>query len=452
MKRVVHVLFWISCFLTANIQFCSVQEQLDAYLQACTDLGYFSGSVLVAKEGDLLLNKGYGLSNHEHTIANSSITKFRLSSLSKPFVSLAIMQLQERGLLTVHDRLSDYIPDYPRGNEITIHHLLTHTSGIKNYATLAEFQTFKKLPTTIIQLMERFKYLGLASNPGSLYKFSNSNYALLCFIIERVTGQPHYVYINEHIFKPAGMVNTGYDMQAAIVPGRAAGYTLDTHGLINADYTDITAAVGLGSFYSTVEDMYLFNQTLNTELLACRGSLASMFTPYAQIGDKEDNIMYGYGWATITLAGHTVKKHIAGIDGFSTAMYRFADANMFIVVLSNFQHALTEPLSFDLAAILCDQPYEMPVRHVPVVIDTRLHDGYVGGYEYKGLRYTIEQKNGMLFFKQPDRDSYQLIPESETQFFIKGIPILVRFVKDAAGNVTHLVTKAFGKERILHIS
>lgn len=450
MKNAIKVLFFFPLLLLANPKICSVSEQLDAYLQSCTSLGYFSGSVLVAKDGVIVLNKGYGLANHEHSTANTSTTKFRLSSLSKPFVSLAIMQLQEKGLLNVHARLSKYIPDYPRGDEITIYHLLTHTSGIKNYTALADFNTFKKLPTTILQLIERFKYLGLASKPGTLYKFSNANYALLCFIIERVSGQPHYEYIIEHIFKPAGMINSGYDAQATIVPGRASGYMLGAYGLINADYLDITAAVGLGSFYSTVQDLYVFNQALNTALLARPDSLAAMFTPYAQIGDKEDDITYGYGWATIHLAGHEVKKHIGGIDGFSTSMYRFADDNAFTVMLSNFQHALTEPMSFDLAAILYGKPYEMPAAHTAIAMDPQLYDAFVGNYIYKGLAYTVTRIGNDLFFKQPDRESFKLIPESETKFFIPGIPILLHFVKDASGNVIHMITKAFGKERVLN--
>lgn len=443
------VIFFVSISYIISIRCADIVLKLDSYLQACTDLGYFSGSVLIAQDGQLLLNKGYGLAHHEHAIPNTPTTKFRLSSLSKPFVSLAIMQLQEKGLLSVHDYLSYYIPDYPHGNEITIHQLLTHTSGIKNYTTLAEFQTFKKLPTSIEQLIERFKYLGLASEPGTVYKFCNSNYALLCCIIEQVTGQPHYVYIQEHIFKPAGMANTGYDIHSAIVPHRAAGYMWNGRELINADYIDITAAAGLGSFYSTTQDMYLFNQALNTQLLSHANSLQAMFTPYAQIGDKEDDIRYGYGWATIHLAGHEVKKHIAGIDGFSAAMYRFADADIFIVMLSNFQHALTEPMSFDIAAILNDKPYEMPAEHVAVNIDPKLYEKYLGTYEYKGLRYSIELKDNQLIFKQPDNIVYHLIAESETQFFVKGMPLVVRFIKDEAGNVIEMITKVFGKERVL---
>lgn len=442
------LLFSHTC-ATAISSDSDISSKLDSYLNVCTDLGYFSGSVLVVKEGNTLLKKGYGQSNHEWGAPNTPQTKFRLSSLSKPFISLAIMQLQESGQLSINDRLSDYISDYPRGDEITIHHLLTHTSGIKNYTALPHFHTFKKLPHSIEEVIQQFKYLGLASHPGAVYKFSNSNYVLLSFIIERVTGQPHYEYITENIFKPIGMLNTGYDEHAAIIPDRASGYALDMHGLMNAAYIDVSSVIGLGSFYSTVEDMYLFNQALNTHTLVSQDSLQAMFMPYAQIGPIEDNIRYGYGWATILLAGHTVKKHIGGIDGFSTAMYRFPMNNSFIVVLSNFQHALTEPLSFDLAAIMYDKPYEMPVAHKEMLIDTRLYADYVGNYSLRGLIYTITQKDGYLYYKTPDDTTYRLIPESETQFFVHGIPIILRFVKNEQGNVTQLITKAFGKDRIL---
>jgi len=430
--------------LTAS---ASLTSELDSYLQACTDRGYFSGSVLIAKGNDLLLNKGYGLSNQEHNIPNSPATKFRLSSLSKPFVSLAIMQLEEKGMLSVSDLLSQYIPDYPRGTEITIHQLLTHTSGIKNYTTLAEFQTFKKLPTTIIQLIERFKYLGLASNPGQVYKFCNSNYALLSYIIERVTGKPYYAYVIEHIFKPLGMHNSGHEASRSLIPNRTAGYTIIQDEIANADYIDMTNAVGLGTFYSTVEDMYLFDRALYTTMLASADSLALMLKPQVYIGDKEDNIMYGYGWATIQVNGHTVKKHISGIDGFSGAMYRFIDNDMFIIVLSNFQHAITEPLSFELAGIVFGVPYTMPKEYMPISLDSSLLEAYAGEYGYKQRACTISKKADFLYLQLPDKPLYRLIPYSETEFFIQGVPIQAQFILNEQGQTTHLVTRAFGKER-----
>ncbi len=428
----------------------AIASKLDAYLHACTDLGYFSGSVLVAKEGKIILDKGYGLSNHAWNIPNTPQTKFRLSSLSKPFISLAIMQLQERGLLRVHDLVSDYIPDYPRGNEITIHYLLTHTSGIKNYTALAAFDTFKKLPHSIDEVIEQFKYLGLASNPGAVYKFSNSNYALLSFIIEQVTGQPHYEYIVEHIFKPAGMINSGYDCQETIVGERAVGYTLRGDHLVHAQYHDTSAVVGLGGFYSTVEDMYAFNRALDTDFLVSRKYLDRIFKPYVHIGSVQDGIMYGYGWATITLAGRTVKKHIGGIDGFSTAMYRFVDDGSFIAVLSNFQHSLTEPMSFDLASIMYGEPYLVPIAHQPVVIDTSIYKAYVGEYRYKGLSYTVYQKGKDLYLKNPDKVIHKLIPYSKRDFFVPRLPIAVSFGMGEHGIAVNMVTQAFAKKRLLY--
>lgn len=426
-----------------------IAHMLDAYLAASESLGYFSGSVLIVKHGNIVLEKGYGQANLEHNIANSPHTRFKLSSLAKPFIALAIMQLWQEERLSVHDPLALYITDYPQGDTITIHQLLTHTSGIKNYTAFPDFTTAKKLPTTLDSLIHYFKYEALATQPGQIYKFSSSNYALLCFIIERVTGVPYYEYIADHIFKPAGMCNTGYDTHARIVPGRASGYLFDGKSLVNADYIDMSAAAGVGSFYSTVGDLYRFNQALSNGLLLSHDFLNRMLTPYAQIGDREDGIQYGYGWATISLAGHEVKKHIGTIDGFSTAMYRFVDQESYIIVLSNFEHALTEPMSFDLAAMLYDKPYEMPAEHKAIAVAAAILQEYVGDYWYKGLVYMIRFEDGKLYFKQPNKTPYTMLARSEREFFICGVPIALRFVKNSANQVVHMVTKAFGKERVL---
>src|ERR1700722_14025001 len=351
MKRIL-VLAIIFCSAKINAHAETLHQKLDEYIQAHTDLGYFSGSVLVAIKDEIILCKGYGLSNYEHQIPNTPQTKFKLSSIAKPFTSLAIMQLQEKGLLKVTNLLSQYIPDYPRGNEITIHNLLSHTSGIKNYTALPDFHIFKRQSHSITELIHRFKSIALDFQPGTAYKFSNSNYVLLNYIIELVTAMPFTDYIVQHVFKPVGMLNTGIEEHQTIVPEHASGYNAYQRELHNADFIDSSVIVGLGSFYSTVEDMYLFNKALYSVQLASTQTLAALFTPYTYIGNPKDNIQYGYGWATIEYAARTVKKHIGNIDGFSTAMYRFVDDEIFIIVLSNYQQVLAEPLSFELAAII----------------------------------------------------------------------------------------------------
>ncbi len=443
------ILLSIIAFSSCSISLPNLFEKLDRYLQVHTDLGYFSGSVLVAQKDRIILSKGYGMSNYEHNITNSPSIKFKLSSLAKPFTSLAIMQLQEKGFLQVTDTLAYYIPDFPNGDKIMIHHLLSHTSGIKNYTALADFHSFKRQPHSIIELIEHFKNLPLDFQPGTAYKFSNSNYVLLNYIISQVACMPFDEYIMQYILKRAGMSESGIEKQQTIVAQRASGYTIFNRELLNSDFIDSSVIIGLGSFYSTIEDMYLFNKALYSEKLANVQTLAALFTPYTYIGNPKDNIQYGYGWATIKYAGRTVKKHIGGIDGFSTAMYRFVEDEIFIIVLSNFQQVLAEPLSFDLAAIIFDQPYELPKKYSAITLDPKIYTQYVGHYAYKDLIYSISNKDNKLYFKQPDRPPYEILPLAIDEFFVLGLPISITFKKDTQGQIESLVTKAFGKERTL---
>lgn len=427
----------------------AIAQKLDAYIQAHTDLGYFSGTVLVAKDNEIILSKGYGMCNYEHNVPNTPQTKFKLSSLTKPFVALTIMQLQEKGLLNAHDPLSNYIPDYPRGTEITLHHLLSHTSGIKNYTQFTDFHIFKKQPTSLSALISRFKNIPLYFEPGAAYKFSNSNYVLLAYIIELVTHRICGEYVIENICKPIGMHNTRIENTQEVVAHRASGYTIDNQQLQNADYIDASAAIGLGFLYSTVEDMYIFDRALYTNQLASFDSLSTMLTPCTYIGDKADNVQYGYGLATIEIDGHRVKKHLGDIDGFTSAMYRFPDDNIFIIVLSNFQHLLKEPFSFDLAHIIFETPYEIPQKQIATHLDSSIFTGYSGHYSYKSLIYEIMHHKNQLFLKQPDKPLYELLPKSNTEFFAYGVPIEVTFIVDSKGKAQEIITKAFGKSRRL---
>jgi CubicO group peptidase (beta-lactamase class C family) len=449
MKKILFIVLLASSINLIHPQAQTIVQKLDEYIQAHTDLGYFSGSVLVAQNDTIILSKGYGMCNYEHNVPNTAHTRFKLSSLTKPFVSLSIMQLQEKGLLKVTDLLSKYIPDYPRGREITLHHLLSHTSGIQNYTLIADFNVFKKQPHTLLELIEHFKYRPLYFEPSSSYKYSNSNYALLAYIIEKVSGMKCADYVMENICKPVGMHNTGIEKSEDILTGRATGYTLGNHTLENAEYLDSSVAIGLGFLYTTVEDMYLFDRALYTDQLASFTSLNAMFKPYTYIGDKKDNVQYGYGWATIEVDGRHVKKHLGDTDGFTTAMYRFPEENIFIIVLSNFQQLLKEPFSFDLAHIIFATPYEMPQEQNAITVDTQLFDRYCGTYSYKTTTYTVSQKNNRLYLKQPDKPPYELVPKSNTAFSTYGVPIEVEFSIDSAGNAIEIITKAFGKSRRL---
>jgi len=228
---------------------CSMTAKLDCYVQSYVDQGMFSGAVLVAEAGKILLRKAYGQTNIELAVPNTVDTKFKIASVTKQFTAIAIMQLQEMGKLTVQDPLSKYFPDYPHGDKITIQHLLSHTSGIPP----AFGPNYKKESIQSYTLEERialFKDLPLKCEPGAAFNYGDNNYVLLTYIIEKISGITYEKFLQEHIFDPLGMQNSGCDDFKRIIKKRAAGYSVNMFDeRVNADYLDMSFDVGAGMLY-----------------------------------------------------------------------------------------------------------------------------------------------------------------------------------------------------------
>jgi CubicO group peptidase (beta-lactamase class C family) len=333
----------------------TLPERVNDYIGAWMKMGRFSGSLLIAKDGQFLVSKGYGMANHEHDVPNTPQTKFRLGSVTKQFTAAAVMQLQERGKLNVADTLAQYIPDYPSGDRITIHHLLTHTSGIVEVTRLPEFRQYLLLPTTVEKTISLFKDKPLEFPPGEQFRYSNSGYLLLGFIIEKVSGQTYEEFLKGNIFGPLNMVNSGYDHPSAILKNRASGYNLAMEGLINGPYNNMTAPHAGGALYSTVEDMFLWDRALYTEKILKKSSLDRMFTPF------KGN--YGYGWIIDSIFGHKRIQHGGSIvGGFQSHIARYVDDDVLIVFLCNQQPTNARKISEDLAAIVFGQPYKLPTE------------------------------------------------------------------------------------------
>ncbi|HAA31543.1 MAG TPA: serine hydrolase, partial [Cyanobacteria bacterium UBA8553] len=195
------------------------------YLKAYLETGYFMGTVLVAREGEVLLSNGYGLANLEHNIAHTPQTKFRLGSITKQFTATAILQLQEQGLLQVDAPISTYLPNYPNGEQITVHHLLNHTAGIPSYTSFPDYPQKWRTVMSVDELIAWFSDKPLEFTPGDRHNYSNSGYAVLTKIIETVSSQSYADYLQHHIFQPLEMTNSGYDIYEKILPNRASGYT-----------------------------------------------------------------------------------------------------------------------------------------------------------------------------------------------------------------------------------
>lgn len=416
--------------------------RMDAYLAACHKLDRFSGSVLVARGGRIILRRGYGMANYELGASNIPETKFRLGSITKQFTAMAILQLEVRGRLKVADTVETFFPGYPQGDRITIHHLLTHTSGIPNMTEFPDYAATMALPTTVLETVARFKDRPLDFQPGERFSYSNSGYVLLGAIIEKVTGRPYEEFVRETIFRPLGMDDTGVDHAATVLKGRASGYEFADDLMINAPCIDMSVPHAAGALYSTVDDLYKWDRALYTEKLVPRAVLDRMFTPF------KDG--YAYGWSIGSFAGHRNIRHGGGINGFTTDISRFPDDDACIIVLNNFSTGFVPEISDALAGCLFGQPVEKPKAKAVVKLPAEVLDAYQGRYQPDGLPvvFTITRDGDRLFVQVPQQPRALLLAESETTFFMKSVSFDLTFHKDSSGRVTHFVLVQGKRETI----
>src|SRR5690242_2552197 len=228
-----------------------LQAKVDERLNALVKANQFSGAVLIARDGRVLVSKGYGMANLETETPNTPQTIFRLGSITKQFTATAIMMLQEQGKLSVQDSICKYVTDCPAAwQPITLHHLLSHTGGVPNFTSFPDYLKTMALPTTVEALIARFKDKPLDFQPGEKWSYSNSGYVLLGHVIEKVSGQSYEAFLQERIFAPLGMKNTGYDHNADVLPHRAAGYMPRGDKVVNARYLDMTIPFSAGGLYS----------------------------------------------------------------------------------------------------------------------------------------------------------------------------------------------------------
>jgi CubicO group peptidase (beta-lactamase class C family) len=234
--------------------------------------GHFMGSVLVAEGGKVLIDRGYGSADLELNVADSPRTKYLLGSVTKQFTAAAILLLQQRGKLKITDHIKDYLIDAPAAwDQITIFNLLTHTSGIPNYSNFPEFDATRALPASPEQLVDRFRDKPLDFPSGTAWRYSNSGYTLLGYLIEKISGEPYGRFIQQNIFDPLGMHDSGYGSNSAIIARRARGYTPGPDGApVNADYIDMSVPYAAGALYSTTRRICCVGSRRCTAASCCR--------------------------------------------------------------------------------------------------------------------------------------------------------------------------------------
>ncbi|PYP88365.1 MAG: hypothetical protein DMF61_07175 [Blastocatellia bacterium AA13] len=411
-------------------------SKVEEYVSTAIKTSRFSGSILVARDGNVLISRGYGMANLEDEVPNTPQTRFRIGSLTKQFTAVAVLMLQERGDLSVRDSVCNYLPQCPAAwQPITIHHLLTHTSGIEN----SDYTETIKLPMSAANSVERLKDKPLEFAPGRLFRYSNSNYILLGHIIEKVTGQSYDVFLQENIFRPLRLTSTGYDYPRRVLMHRAAGYSSRGDTIINASYVDMSIPYSAGGLYSTVEDLYRWDQALYTERALSKKSLAMMFTAFT--GN------YGYGWYIAEQDGHRFISHSGWIDGFAASFGRYPDDRVTVIVLSNLDSAPVNTIARNLGAIALGLRRETPEEHRAVKIDSKIYDSYVGQYELApNFIITITKEGDRLMGQATGHPQVELFPASENEFFVKEFDAKIKFVKGDSGNVSHAVVTLNGRD------
>jgi CubicO group peptidase (beta-lactamase class C family) len=342
----------------AALDAASLEKKVDELIAAHARVNGFSGSVLIARDGKPLVAKGYGYANIEWEIPNTTRTKFRVGSITKQFTSMLIMQLREQGKVKLEDSVCAYVTPCPDAwKRVTIHHLLTHTSGIPTYTGIASWQRENMVPKTIDQMVAIFRDLPLQWVPGEKYAYNNSGYFVLGVVIEKITGKKYEQALQEMILSPLGLSDTGYDWSSTIITRRASGYTGRGTEIKNAPALDMQQPYAAGSLYSTAEDLLKWDQALYTDKLLPEAAKQIMWTPF-----KND---YAYGWnigqpSATAFGGHRRIAHGGGINGFSTVIVRLPDPKVTIIVLSNNTSANASAIGGALGALYFGQSYSIP--------------------------------------------------------------------------------------------
>lgn len=415
--------------------------KLDDYLNRLQKTDNFSGSVLVAKGDTILLNKAYNMSNIEQGIKNTSQTTFPIGSVTKQFTSMAIMQLIEKGLINEQDKLSKYIPDFPNGDDITIHHLLTHTSGIVSFDRFPEspFITMKVDDLrNINNIINLFKDKPLNFKPGTKYEYSNSGYLLLGCIVEKVSNMSYEDYLKTYIFEPLNMNNTGMSYtgnEKNPISNPYQGY-LDLYPI--DDKATLNGTYGAGALYSTSEDLYRWSKALDTEVLVKKETLDKMFSKYADMYEN-DTVYYGYGLMIYDGEnGHEVF-HGGNTLGFTSNISKYTDKDLTIIILSNIGYYDRDSLTNVLADISLGNEYSMPRKKKVVKVDNKILSSYTGKYSSETLGdITITNEDGHLYYQDQNNSKLEIFPESKNKFFFRVAKIELVFNTDEKGNVTDL--------------
>ena len=395
-------------------------------------------SALVARNGQVIYKKAFGMANLELDLPMQVDNVFWVASIGKQFTAVAILQLMEQGKLNLQDEITKFIPDYPtQGNKISIEHLLTHSSGIHNFSGMKDPEKKLALDCTPNEVIDFFKNLPMRFTPGTKWEYSNSGYFLLGYIIEQITGRPYSVYLEDNFFKPLGMTNSLYANDIRIIKNRVGAYSQGEHGFENSKPRNITHVYSAGAIQSTVEDLFKWHQAVHSNKLVKKESLDKAFTRYKLSDGKETD--YGYGWRLGYVYESPSIWHGGAIEGFGTTEMYLPKEDVFVAVFSNCDCNYPKVITSRLAALASGKPYE----YKEISVENSILEGYKSLYENQnGQQRIITVSENQLYSQLGRGPKSKLKAYQKDMFFFDDDAMqTIEFSRNAKGGIEKLIAK-----------
>ncbi|HSY52151.1 MAG TPA: serine hydrolase [Thermoanaerobaculia bacterium] len=407
----------------------SISAQVDRYVQPLVEMRDFSGVVLVARAGHVLVRRAYGLASQELQVAATPRTVYGIGSVSKTFTAAAIILLAQQGKLSLDDPVAKFLPDFRPGDPITIKQLLAHESGLQDYFNFPEYSAHRAEPVALDAFVALARTRPLDFPPGTKSSYSGSGYKVLAYLIERISGEPYSSFVSRNLFAPLHMEHSGDLTDHVLVEGLAPGYDpgFPPQRLQPAAYESRTWLEGNGSLYATADDLYRWAE-------ATRGDAP---VHWSRLG-------YPYGWGKRNRFGRDSIEQSGRIAiGYVSYLAIYPKDDVVVVVLSNIQAAVAEQMGIDLAAMVFGGHYDAPKKRPGTSAIRRADDtelsAYAGRYDFGGgFAVTVKAENGGLWVAGPEGAFLVLDEEQPPVFFFRPLYVTITFERDAAGHVTGL--------------
>lgn len=423
-------LFLLTGLFSSSVMAQNTEAVMDQIIESVYKPGEPGATVLVAKNGKVVYRKAFGMANLELNVPMKPEMVFEIGSITKQFTAVAVLMLMEQGKLSLNDDITKFIPDYPtQGHKITIHHLLTHTSGIKSYTGMQEWQPLWRKDMSPAEMIDVFKNQPMDFAPGEKFLYNNSAYFLLGYIIEKASGLTYEQFLEDNIFKPLEMNNSYYGSHKKIIPNRAAGYQ-NQDGFTNAEYLSLTQPYSAGSIMSNVDDMLKWQNAVRDNKLVKASTIQLAFKGYSTNDNKP--FYYGYGWGVNEINGSPTLEHGGGIFGYTTNGIWLPREDVYVIMLTNRDDIGPDYISTRLAAVAIGKPYAEAADGIGLKPETAA--ALSGWYAFEdGSFRNIIYEDGVLYSQRKGSSRIRLIPVSATKFAFENSLSVLEFSETGGG-------------------